>query len=130
MVSSQEQRVFVVGNGMTKFLKPSKNNPDYHELSEQAIRRALKDAGIEFGQVEQAYVGYVNGDSCSGQRAVYTVGMTGIPIFNVNNYGCTGSATLYQASRAVSSGQSDCVLALGFDKMFTGPLKFFWNDRT
>jgi hypothetical protein len=97
MVSAQksEERVFVVGNGMTKFLKPHKDNPDYPQLCEIAIRRALRDAGIEFKDVQQAYVGYVNGDSCSGQRAVYTVGMTGIPIFNVNNYGCTGSATLY-----------------------------------
>jgi acetyl-CoA acetyltransferase len=101
---SAEQRVFVVGNGMTKFMKPGKHDKDYPQLSELAIRRALRDAGITFGQVEQAYVGYVNGDSCSGQRAVYTVGMTGIPIFNVNNYGCTGSATLYQASKAISSG--------------------------
>jgi acetyl-CoA acetyltransferase len=115
---------------MTKFMKPDKHGQDYHQMSEVAIRRALRDAGFAFEKIEQAYVGYVNGDSCSGQRAVYTVGMTGIPIFNVNNYGCTGSATLYQASKAVSSGQADCVLALGFDKMFTGPLKFFWSDRS
>ena len=89
MVDRKEQRVFVVGNGMTRFLKPGRGGPDYHELSEVAIRRALRDAGIEFDKVQQAYVGYVNGDSCAGQRAIYTVGMTGIPIFNVNNYGCT-----------------------------------------
>lgn len=130
MVDQSERRVFVVGNGMTRFLKPGRGGADYHELSEVAIRRALKDAGIEFDKVQQAYAGYVNGDSCAGQRAIYTVGMTGIPIFNVNNYGCTGAATLYQASKAVSSGQADCVLALGFDKMFKGELKFFWDDRT
>ena len=62
----REEKVFIVGNGMTKFLKPGKNNPDYHELSEIAIRRALRDAGIGFDKVEQAFVGYVNGDSCAG----------------------------------------------------------------
>jgi acetyl-CoA acetyltransferase len=62
----KEERVFVVGNGMTKFLKPGKHGFDYHDLSEIAIRRALRDAGIVFEKVEQAFVGYVYGDSCAG----------------------------------------------------------------
>jgi sterol carrier protein 2 len=103
---------------------------DYHDLSEIAIRRALRDAGIEFTTVQQAFVGYVYGDSCSGQRAVYTVGMTGIPIVNVNNNCSTGSTALYLAAKAIATGQSDCVMALGFDKMFTGSLKTFFDDRT
>jgi acetyl-CoA acetyltransferase len=97
-------RVFVVGNGMTKFYKPSKNKMDYFELSEIAIRRALRDSGLTFEQVELAYAGYVYGDSTSGQRAVYTVGQTGIPIINVNNNCATGSTALYLARNAVRYG--------------------------
>ena len=82
---------------MTKFLKPGKHNFDYHDLSKIAMRRALRDAGIKFDQVQQAYVGYVYGVSTSGQRAVYTMGNTGIPIFNVNNNCSTGSTALYLA---------------------------------
>jgi acetyl-CoA acetyltransferase len=48
--------------------------------------------------------------------------MTGIPIINVNNNCSTGSSALYLAANAVRSGQFDCSLALGFEKMFTGSL--------
>lgn len=94
------------------------------------MKRALRDAGLKYDQIEQAYVGYVYGDSTSGQRAVYTVGITGIPIINVNNNCSTGSTALYMAHQAIRGGQADCIMALGFDKMFTGSLKSFFDDRT
>ena len=46
------RRVFVVGNGMTRFLKPGKHDFDYHDLSKIAITRALKDANITYDKVE------------------------------------------------------------------------------
>jgi len=122
-------RVFVVGNGMTKFLKPRTGNPDYPEMAKQATLRALRDAGISYDKVQHAAVGYVYGDSTSGQRAVYEVGLTGIPIINVNNNCSTGSAALYYAANLVRGGLVDCALALGFDKMFTGSLKMGMTDR-
>jgi len=54
--------------------------------------------------VEAAYAGYVYGDSVSGQRAIYTVGMTGIPVINVNNNCSTGSSALYLAANQIKSG--------------------------
>ena len=89
---------------MTKFMRPGKHDLDYPDLAKIAIERALRDAGLNYKQVEQAYVGYVYGDSTAGQRAVYTVGMTGIPIVNVNNNCSTGSTALYLAQYAVKSG--------------------------
>ena len=80
--------------------------------------------------MQAAYAGYVYGDSVCGQRAIYTVGMTGIPVINVNNNCSTGSSALYLAANAVRSGMFDCALALGFEKMFTGSLQTFFNDRT
>ena len=123
-------RVFVVGNGMTKFYKPGKHDKDYPELAEQAMSRALRDSGLKYDAVQAAYVGYVYGDSTCGQRAVYMAGMTGIPIVNVNNNCSTGSTALYLGHQAIAAGQSDCVMALGFEKMFTGSLKGFFNDRS
>ena len=82
---------------MTKFLRPGKHQFDYPELSHIAMRRAFRDAGITYDKIQQAYVGYVYGDSTSGQRAIYTMGITGIPIFNVNNNCSTGSTALYLA---------------------------------
>ncbi|MFX8653256.1 lipid-transfer protein, partial [Acinetobacter baumannii] len=78
------RRVNVIGVGMTKFAKPG-SSPDYHEMAADAGRLALADAGIRYEQVQQAYTGYVYGDSCCGMRAVYEIGITGIPIFNVNS---------------------------------------------
>ena len=64
----------------------------------------------------------ISGDSTCGQRALYEVGMTGIPIYNVNNNCSTGSTALMMAKQIVETGQADCVLALGFEKMERGAL--------
>ncbi|MFM1722760.1 lipid-transfer protein [Rhodococcus sp. PAM 2766] len=122
-------RVFVVGVGMTKFEKPGAREWDYPDMAREAGTKALEDAGIDYREVQQAYVGYVYGESTSGQRAVYELGLTGIPIVNVNNNCSTGSTALYLATQAVRSGQADCALALGFEKMQTGSLGTTYDDR-
>jgi acetyl-CoA acetyltransferase len=122
------RNVQVVGVGMIPFVKPGANAP-YPEMAAEALRAALKDAGVGYDQVEQAYVGYVYGDSTSGQRAVYEVGMTGIPVVNVNNNCSTGSTALYLANQAIGSGAAECVLALGFEHMNPGALGSVFNDR-
>src|SRR5690606_18116116 len=78
---------------------------------------------------ESAYTGYVYGDSCSGQAAMYHLGLTGIPVINVNNNCATGSTALYLASEAVASGRAECVLAVGFEQMQRGALGTHWHDR-
>jgi len=91
--------------------------------------KALADAGIDYTEVQQAYVGYVYGDSTAGQRAVYELGVTGIPIVNVNNNCSTGSTALFLAAQAIRSGVADCTLALGFEKMKMGSLGSTFDDR-
>jgi acetyl-CoA acyltransferase len=116
-------RVFVVGVGMTKFEKPGRREGwDYPDMARESGTAALADAGIDFDRVQEAYVGYVYGESTAGERAVYELGMTGIPITNVNNNCSTGSTALYLAARAIRGGLADCVLALGFEKMQAGSL--------
>ena len=122
------ERVAVAGVGMVPFATPSKAG-SYDVLAEQAVRAALADAGLDLAAVQQAYAGYVYGDSTSGQNALYRVGMTGIPVINVNNNCSTGSSALYLARQAVASGAADCVLALGFEQMQRGALKAHWDDR-
>ncbi len=122
------REVVVAGVGMTKFFKPSES-PRYTELGADAVRMALDDAGVGYGWVQQAYVGYVYGDSTCGQRALYGVGMTGIPVVNVNNNCSTGSTALWLARNAIMSGQAECVLALGFEQMQPGALVEHWQDR-
>ncbi len=120
--------VIVGGVGMIPFAKPGAS-PSYTDMGAEAVRLALKDAGIGYALVQQAYVGYVYGDSTCGQTALYEVGLTGIPVINVNNNCSTGSTALYLARAAVESGQADCVLALGFEQMQAGALKSHWDDR-
>jgi acetyl-CoA acetyltransferase len=121
-------RVFIAGVGMIPFVKPGANEP-YPVMGAAAGRLALADAGIGYDAVQQAYVGYVYGDSTSGQRAVYGLGMTGIPLVNVNNNCSTGSTALYLARQAIAGGAADCVLALGFEQMNPGALGTVFSDR-
>lgn len=121
-------KVFVAGVGMIPFVKPGSNQP-YHEMGASAGMLALMDAGLPYAAIQQAYVGYVYGDSTSGQKAVYKLGMTGIPVINVNNNCSTGSTALYLARQAIASGAADCVLALGFEHMSPGALGSVFNDR-
>jgi acetyl-CoA acyltransferase len=117
---SKGNRVFVIGVGMTKFERCER---DVKDLAGDATQDALKDAGIGYDEIGQAFVGYINGMSTLGQQALYRVGMTGIPVYNVNNNCSTGSTALYMAYNAVRFGQNDAVLALGFEKMQKGPLE-------
>jgi acetyl-CoA acetyltransferase len=121
-------KAFVAGVGMIPFTKPGASEP-YHRMAAAAAERALADAGITFDALQQAYAGYVYGDSTSGQKALYSLGMTGIPVFNVNNNCSTGSTALFLARQAVESGAADCVLALGFEQMNPGALGTVFHDR-
>ena len=123
-------KVFVVGVGMTKFEKPGRREGwDYPQMAQESGSNALADAGVDYREVQQAYVGYVYGESTSGQRAVYELGISGIPIVNVNNNCSTGSTALYLAAQAIRGGLADCTLALGFEKMQPGSLTSSYADR-
>lgn len=119
---------YVAGVGMTPFTKPGASEP-YPQMAAKAVRAALSDAGIDYRAIQALYVGYVYGESTSGQRAAYEVGMTGIPVINVNNNCATGSTALYLARQAILGGQAECVLALGFEQMQRGAIGATWTDR-
>src|SRR5277367_680050 len=114
---------------MTKFSKPGAS-PEYYEMAAEAGRLALTDAGVGYDEVEQVYAGYVYGDSTCGQRAVYEIGLTGIPVVNVNNNCSTGSTALFLARQAIEGGLAECVLAVGFEQMEKGALGSKFSDRT
>jgi sterol carrier protein 2 len=120
--------VLIAGVGMIPFTKPGASE-SYDIMALKALHLAFAEAGLAFESIEQAYAGYVYGDSCSGQKAIYGAGMTGIPIINVNNNCSTGSSALFLARQAVESGAAECVLALGFEEMRPGALGTMFNDR-
>lgn len=118
------RKVYVVGVGMTKFEKPGARDWDYPDMVRESASQALEDAGISYDLIEQVFAGYVYGDSTSGQRAVYELGLTGVPVYNVNNNCSTGSTALLLAKQMIEGGINECVLAIGFEKMQKGSLKF------
>lgn len=118
----------VAGVDMVKFAKPGQSEP-YRVMASKAIQGAVKDAGIDHAQIEQAYAGYVYGDSTCGQHALYDAFQTGIPVVNVNNNCSTGSSALFMVRQAVQSGAVDCALAFGFEEMQPGALGSHWDDR-
>lgn len=123
-----DRKTLVAGVGMLPFVKPGRSDP-YDVMGANAARLALADAGVSYPQVQQAYAGYVYGDSTCGQRALYGLGMTGIPVVNVNNNCATGSSALFLARQAVASGAVDCALAVGFEQMVPGALGVQYGDR-
>ncbi len=123
------RKVYVVGVGMTKFEKPGSKEWDYPDMAKEAGQKALADAAIPYDAVEQVAVGYCYGDSTAGERAVYTLGLSGVPIYNVNNNCSTGSTALFMAKQLVEGGLADCTMALGFEKMEKGSLGVKYTDR-
>ncbi|KQP22441.1 lipid-transfer protein [Pseudorhodoferax sp. Leaf267] len=123
-----KRKVFVAGVGMIPFAKPGKSDP-YLVMGERAAKLALEDARVPYSEVQQAYVTYVYGDSTAGQAAIYRVGLTGVPVFNLNNNCSSGSSGLYLARQAVESGMVECAIALGFEQMVPGALKGAYDDR-
>jgi sterol carrier protein 2 len=145
-MSKSLRPVFVVGVGMTKFEKPGSRDWDYPDMVKEAGEAALSDARINYKDVQQVVAGWVYGDSTAGQRAVYvesllpivafahsylryTLGLSGVPIYNVNNNCSTGSSALFLAHQLVAGGVADCVLAVGFEKMEKGSLGAKFSDR-
>lgn len=123
-----DNSVVIAGVGMVPFKKPGQSDP-YDIMGQNATRLALADAGIDYSLVEQAYAGYVYGDSCAGQAALYHVDINGVPIFNVNNNCASGSSAFALASQAVEAGVVDCALAVGFEQMAPGAIDVVFPDR-
>jgi acetyl-CoA acetyltransferase len=124
------RKVYVVGVGMTKFEKPGGRDWDYPQMVKEAAEKALADAKISYKEIEQAVAGYCYGESTSGERALYEMGLSGVPIYNVNNNCSTGSTALFLAKQLVEGGLADCVMAAGFEKMEKGSLGAKYMDRT
>ena len=122
-------RAVIAGVGMVPFKKPGHSDP-YDVMGAGAVRAALDDAGLAYDQIQQAYASYVYGDSCSGQAALYHVGINGIPIVNVNNNCASGSTAFALAAQAVECGAVDCALAVGFEQMDPGALDMVFPHKT
>src|SRR5208337_3826615 len=112
---------YVVGVGMSAFGRHEQD--PFEVLGEQAIRDALRNAGLEFDALQIAFCGHAMQGITAGQRVTNRVGANGMPIINVENACATGSTAFFQAVMAVRSGMADAALAVGFEKMGRGPIR-------
>ncbi len=88
-----DERIFVIGVGMNSFVRCE---TDVEELAQAATPDALSDPGIA-ARIEQAFCGYVHRRSTSAQQSLYGIGMTGIPVYNVNESCSMASTALNMA---------------------------------
>lgn len=123
------ERVIVAGVGMVPFKKPGQSD-SYDVMGANAVKAALADAGVGYADIQQAYAGYVHADSCAGQTTLYHVGISGIPIYNVNNNCSSGSSAFALAAQAVSGGNVDVALAAGFEQMDPGAIALAYPGKT
>lgn len=128
MAKSDQISSYVLGVGLTKFIKP-RGLVDYPELGFESGVKALLDAKITYDDVDLGIACYCYGDSTCGQRVFYQFGMSSIPIYNVNNNCATGSTGLQLARTLIGHGVNDCVLVVGFEKMRPGSLSSNFPDR-
>jgi len=107
--------VSVIGTGLTPFGKfPEQTLGD---IGWPSVRQAIKEAGIEARQIEAVYCGSALGGMLSGQRVVKNLGISGMPIVNVENACSSSSSALRQAWMAVASGCHEIVLVIGVEKL-------------
>ncbi|KAF8418566.1 thiolase-like protein [Tirmania nivea] len=123
------QPVYVLGVGVTKFIKP-RGQVDYPEMGYEAGVKAMLDAGITYDDVDLGVACYVYGDSTCGQRVFYQFGMTQIPIYNQNNNCATGSTGLHLARTLLSAHTFNVALVVGWEKMAPGSLKSAFPKHT
>jgi acetyl-CoA C-acetyltransferase len=107
--------ILIAGVGMVPFRAPGQSG-SCDAMAEGAVRAALADARLDYELIDEAFASFVLADAGAAQRALYRVGMTGIPIANVGNNGASGAGALHLARQAVLSGDAECVLAVGFDE--------------
>jgi acetyl-CoA acetyltransferase len=107
--------VYVAGVGMTKFARMPERH--FEEIGREAVRRALQDADVERMQIEEVFCGSALTGRSMGQRVLRDLGMTGIPITNVENACSSGSTAMREAATAIRAGRCDIALVIGIDQL-------------
>jgi acetyl-CoA acetyltransferase len=116
--------VVIAGTGLTRFDsydgEKGRAFREGYELGTEAILHALQDADMEWQHIQAAFCGTVYQNTGSGHQAIDRIGMTGIPIVNVEN-ACSSAASAFRlACQSVAMELHDVVLAFGYEKMPRG----------
>ena len=107
--------VCVIGTGMIPFGKyPDKT---LAEIGWPAVKEAIVESGVPHKSIDAVYCGTALGGMLAGQRVMKTLGLTGMPIINVENACSSSSSALAEAWTAVASGRHDIVMVVGVEKL-------------
>ena len=118
--------VFIAGISMTRFGK--RPDDSVKSLTAEAVTAALADAGAAVGDIEAAWFSNTRQPMLEGQNtvrgqiALRPLGLTGIPVVNVENACASGSTALLSAIHWIKAGAGDIALIVGVEKMV-------WPDR-
>ncbi len=107
--------VYVIGVGMTRFGKHP--DRDAVDLGAEAVREAIRDAGVDPRAIQAAYCGHVFQGMVTGQRVLAQVGLAGIPLANVENACSSGATAIREGYLAIRAGEYDVVLAFGVEHL-------------
>lgn len=122
------RNVTIIGAGMHKCGRyPDKS---YVDLALPACLDALDDAGVPWKDVQSAYASHISQGVSAGQAIMGQIGLTGIPIYNVENACCAGSTAVNLAFHAIASGQYDVALLVGFEKMKKGVIGGIFDEMS
>jgi len=123
--------VYIAGVGIHPFGRF--DNKTVVDMGVAAVRMALKEADREYGGFQAAYCGTVYTGVAAGHKVLTTLGLTGMPIMNIEAGCASGGAALGQACSAIASGRYECVLVFGMEKMPKGIIRssFFepWREQ-
>lgn len=108
-------RAVVVAGAMTDF--GPQPDVEVHELARRAAHEAVTNAGIPWESVEIAFAGHAYQGACFGQKTLMKVGVTGIPIINVENACASGATAVMLAAQAIDAGRAEVALAIGAEKL-------------
>jgi acetyl-CoA acetyltransferase len=121
------REVKITGVGITKFDRydGEKGRPlrNFSDLGAEAIMKALADAEMKWNEIEGAFCGSVYCGTGSGHQAIQQIGLTGIPIVNVENACSSGLSALRLGYELIGSGVYDVLMIAGFEQMPRGPIQ-------
>jgi acetyl-CoA acetyltransferase len=111
---------YIIGTGMTRFGRHTTRSVE--SLAAEAILAALKDAKLEWRDVQQLYAAHVQQGVAAGQRVMKEIGPSGIPVLNVENCAAAGATAIREAANTVRAGACEVLAVVGFEKMEPGAL--------
>ncbi len=108
-------KVYVIGAGMSMFGPFPQEG--VHDLGHQAAWAAIQSAGIDPRKLEVCYAGHAYQGPCFGQKILAKSGLTGMPIFNVENACASGASAVLGVYTMIRSGRVDLGIAMGGEKL-------------